>query len=87
MFEKTTRPSDKLTGDRFAYERRHNHIVIAPVRADDFNIRVILYNSQYHTHALISEFVKEKIGKHPRVIAGEPEATLHVNNNKITSVF
>ena len=65
MSEKTTRPRDKLNGDRFAYERRNNHIVVVPVRADDFNVRVILYNAQYHNHALISEFAKEKIGKHP----------------------
>ena len=61
-------------------------IVIKPVRADDFNMRVILYNTQYHTHALISEFAKEKICERPRVIAGEPEATLHLNN-KISSMF
>ena len=83
MFEKSTRP---LTGDRFACEQRHNHIIMTPVRADDFNVHVILYNTQYHTHALISEFVKEKISKRLRVIAGEPEATLHVNS-KITSMF
>ena len=57
-----------------------------PVRTDDFNIHVILYNAQYHTHALISEFTKEKIGKRPQVIAGEPEATLQVNDN-ITGMF
>ena len=60
--------------------------MITPVRADYFNIHAILYNAQYHTHALISEFAKEKIGECLRVIAGEPEATLHVNN-KITSMF
>ena len=54
-----------------------------PVRADDLNICVILYNAQYHTHALISDCAKEKISKLLRVIAGEPEATLL----KITSMF
>ena len=43
-----------------------------PVHADDFNVHVYIMS-----HALISEFA---------VIAGEPEATLHVNNN-ITSMF
>ena len=57
-----------------------------PVHADDFNVRVIPYNSQYHTHALISEFAKEKISERPQVIAGEPEATLHIKN-KIISMF
>ena len=58
---------------------------IAPVHADNLNVRVILYNAQYHTHALISDCAEEKISKQVRVIAGEPEATLHVNN-KIASM-
>ena len=70
MFEKTTRPRHKLTGDRFACERRYNRIIVAPVRADDFNVRVILYNAQHHTHALISDCVKEKISEQAQVIVG-----------------
>ena len=44
---------------------------------------IIIYNSQYHTHALISECTKEKISETLQVIAGEPEATLL----EITSMF
>ena len=34
-----------------------------PVRADDFNVHVILNNAQYHTHA---DCMKEKISDHQR---------------------
>ena len=44
---------------------------------------IILYNAQYHIHALISDCMKEKISKPLQVIAGEPEATLL----EITSMF
>ena len=55
-----------------------------PVCANDFNVRVILYYAQYHTHALM--IIISDCSKETQVIAGNPEATLCVNN-KITSVF
>ena len=58
-----------------------------PVRADDLNVHVILYNAQYHTHALISDFAKEKISEPLRVIAGEPEATLLETTSMFLSCF
>ena len=42
-----------------------------PVHADDLNVHVILYITQYHTHALISDCAKEKISKQQRVNEGE----------------
>ena len=39
-----------LTGVRLASEQRHRHIIITPVRTDDFNECVILYKAQHHTH-------------------------------------
>ena len=34
--------------DRFS--KIQSHMIIMRVRADDFNVQVILYNIQYHTY-------------------------------------
>ena len=58
-----------------------------PFRADDLTIRVILYNAQYHTLAIILQIAqRRRLANVSEVTAGEREATLHVNK-KITSKF
>ena len=56
-----------LTGVRLADEQRHKRIIITPVRADDLNECVILYNVQHHTH---DSKRWEKISDHERPSTG-----------------
>ena len=50
MFGKTIKPYKfALTGVQLAGEQRQKCIIITPVRADDLNEHVILYNAKHHT--------------------------------------